>query len=76
VMECRASHIVDVARAETFLASRRASEVQLDLSQKMIFELIHSRWSKQHGGVPRWNQHITGAANTTLGFEELKVFFT
>ena len=76
VMERRASHVIDIARAETFLASRRSSEVQLDLSQKMVFELIHSCWSKQHGGVPRWNQHITGTANTTLGFKELKVFFT
>ena len=32
VMERRASHVIDIARAETFLASRRSSEVQLDLS--------------------------------------------
>ena len=67
--------VVDVTGAQTFLASRRASEIQLYLAQKVILELVHSGGSEQNGGIPSGNQDIAWFADASFGFKEGEVFF-
>ena len=70
-----AAHVVDVARAETFLTRRRAGELQLAATKKMVLELVHARGGEQHRGVPAGHQHVAGPADAALGLEEGEVFF-
>ena len=48
----RAADVIDIARAEAFLAGRRPREIKLAAAEEMVLELIHSGGSEQHRGVP------------------------
>ena len=66
-----ASDVVDVAGAETLLASGRSGEFQFHASEEMIFELIHSGGGEEDGGIPLRHKHIARLADTALGFKKL-----
>ena len=71
----RTADIVDVTRAEAFLAGRGTRELQLDLAQKVRLELIHPGGSEQDRRVPGGDQHVAATASVAFGFEEAQIFF-
>jgi hypothetical protein len=64
------THVVDVAGAQTLLASGGSREFELDLSQEMIFELVHARGREKHRRIPGRNQHVARLADVSLGLEK------
>ena len=71
----RAADVIDVARAEAFLAGRGPREVELAAAEEVVLELVHAGRREQHGRVPAGHQHVAGPANATFGLEERQVFF-
>ncbi len=57
----RAADVIDIARAETFLTSCRAGKLELDLAQKVVFELVHAGRREQ-------NRRIQVGTSTSLGW--------
>ncbi len=41
----------------------------------MVFELVHAGGREQDGRVPPGHEHVTGLANTALGFKKSQIFF-
>ncbi len=70
-----AADVVDVARAETLLASRGAGELELHLAEEVVLELVHARGREQHGRIPGGHQHVARAAFVPLGLKESQVLF-
>jgi hypothetical protein len=68
------AHVIDITGAQAFLTGGRSSEVEFYLSQKVIFELVHSSWGEKNRRVPRRDEHIARLTAVTLGLEEGKVF--
>ena len=71
----RAADVLDIARAEAFLAGRGPGEVELAAAEEVVLELVHARRREQHGRVPAGHQHVAGPADTAFRFEERQVFF-
>ena len=70
-----AADVVDVARAQAFLAGRGPGELQLAAAEEMVLELVHAGRREQHRGVPAGHQHVAGPADAALGLEEGQIFF-
>jgi hypothetical protein len=66
VVICSASHVVDVAGAQTLLASGRAGEFEFASSEEVIFELIHSCGHEEYGRIPSWHEYIARFADAAL----------
>ena len=75
VMPGRAAHVVDVAGPQAFLAGRGPGEFQLALAEEVILELVHPRGREEHRRIPPGHEHVAGATDATLGFEECQVGF-
>ena len=75
VMVGRASHVVDIARAQAFLAGRGPGEFQLAPAQKMVLKLVHPRRREQHRRVPPRHQHVARPPRAALGLEKSQIFF-
>ena len=66
----RSSHIVDIARPQTFLACGRPREFKFYFPQEMRLELVHASRSKQDGGIPGGHNHVTSSASVPLRFKK------
>jgi len=75
VIGCHAD-VADIARAKTLLAGGGTSKFEGTNPQKLILELVHTGRRKQHRRIVLRDQHVAGTADTTLRFEEGKIFFT
>jgi len=62
--------VIDITGSQALLACRRPGEVEFDLTQEMVFELVHPRRRKKYRGIPGRHQHITGLPMVSLGLEE------
>ncbi len=69
------SHVIDIAGAEAFLASRRAGEFEFDLSEEVILELVHAGGGEQYRGVPSGDEDVAGLAVVPFGLEEGQILF-
>ena len=67
--------VVDIARAEAFLAGGGSGEIQLAAAEEVVLELVHSGGREEHGGVPARHEHVAGPADAAFGLEEGQVLF-
>jgi len=65
-----ASHVVDVAGAETFLAGGCPGEFEFAPTEEMVFELVHPGGREEDGGVPSWHEDIARFADAAFGFKK------
>ena len=75
-MISRSAHVFDISCSQTFLAAGRASELELDVAQKVVFERVHSGRREQNRLVPFRDQHITVTYCVPFAFEKVQIFFT
>ena len=75
VMKGGAADVIDIARAEAFLARRGAGEFEFALAEEVIFELVHAGRREQDGGIPARDEHVAGAAHAAFGLEKFEILF-
>jgi hypothetical protein len=75
VVISRPPHVIDIARPQTLLASRRPREFELHLPQKMVLELVHARRREQHRRIPSRHKHVARTPGVPLRFEKRQIFF-
>ena len=68
-------HVIDVTGPKALLARCRSGEFEFYFSEKVILELIHTRWCEENRRVPRWHQHVARASCVSFTFEEFEVLF-
>jgi hypothetical protein len=67
----RASHVVDVARADALLDRRRPLERVRALAEEHVLELVHPRAREEQGGVVRRDQGGARIGRVPAGDEEV-----
>jgi hypothetical protein len=70
------THIINISRAETFLAGSDPFEIQIPFTQKHIFKLIHPCTCKEECGVILWNEGVAGPDYVGLFFKKFQKFIT
>ena len=71
----RAPDVIDVARPQTLLASRRPRELQLHLAEKVVLELVHAGRREQHRRIPSRHEHIARTPLVPLRFKKRQILF-
>ena len=66
VMVRRATDVIDVAGAKTFLAGCCTSKFEFNLAEEVIFKLVHARWREQNRRVPGRHEYIARLSAVAL----------
>ena len=65
--------VIDVASAQTLLATGGAGEFQFDAAEEVVLEWVHTCRRKEHRFIPARNQHIAGAHPVSLRNEVVEI---